>query len=105
MAFKSVTTAVANTNSNVLLSDVTSVQSWVLGLVYNETTRTWSKGGDFEQLRELSLLGDLNGLPNIPYFERARPSYTSNTVTDFVHLKDYTTGMISLLSDTRKRTL
>lgn len=86
--FNSVSQAVADTAGNSLLSGVTNVQSWVMGPVYNDTLRTWSNGSSFEQLRELTLSGDINGLPNVPYFERAKPQYAGNAVSDFVHFKD-----------------
>ena len=89
VGFKSVGVGIADTTGKTLLSGASSVLNWVIGPVYNGTKRTWSSGQSLDQLRELSLLGTLGGgLPNVPYFERAKPQYESSGTGDFVHLKD-----------------
>jgi hypothetical protein len=92
VAFNGVTQAVADTSGNTLLSGSDSggqIISWVLGPVYNGTSRTWASGSSEEIMPIVTLYGQPTGnLPQAPYFERAREQYTSNTADDFVHLKD-----------------
>ncbi|KAK3934568.1 glucan 1,3-beta-glucosidase [Diplogelasinospora grovesii] len=75
---------------NVAFNGVTqAIISWVLGPVYNGTSRTWASGSSEEIMPIVTLYGQPTGnLPQAPYFERAREQYTSNTADDFVHLKD-----------------
>jgi hypothetical protein len=89
VGFSGVTSAVSDTSGNVLLSGVSSVASWVLGPTYNGTERTWNEGTYPQMMPIVSLYGETRqGLPNLPYYERAREQYTDMTASDFVNLKD-----------------
>lgn len=89
VSLRGVGAAVVDTSGNVLLQGGNGAESWVLGPIYNDTVRTWTAGDSRDQLRDVTLVGkSAGGLPNAPYFERARPQYETASPDDFVHLKD-----------------
>lgn len=96
VAFSGVGQGVADTAGNTLVSGSYYVSSWVLGPLYNSTTRTWSSGTGQRQYRDADLTTrDEVGLPEAPYFERAKPQYVDSPVSDFIHLKDFATGALT----------
>ncbi|KAJ3959796.1 hypothetical protein N0V92_003558 [Colletotrichum tropicale] len=94
IGFSGVSQGVADTTGKTLLDGSSSVLSWVLGPIYNGTERTWSSGSSHEWMGILPLLGEktIDGLPNLPYFDKAKPQYESHSTGDFIHLKDYAKG-------------
>ncbi|KAJ0271070.1 hypothetical protein CBS470a_013331 [Colletotrichum nupharicola] len=94
IGFSGVSQGVADTTGKTLLDGSSSVLSWVLGPIYNGTERTWSSGSSHEWMGILPLLGEktIDGLPNLPYFDKAKPQYEGHSAGDFIHLKDYAKG-------------
>ncbi|KAJ0340197.1 hypothetical protein COL922a_003629 [Colletotrichum nupharicola] len=94
IGFSGVSQGVADTTGKTLLDGSSSVLSWVLGPIYNGTERTWSSGSSHEWMGILPLLGEktIDGLPNLPYFNKAKPQYEGHSAGDFIHLKDYAEG-------------
>ncbi|KAE9573163.1 Glucan 1,3-beta-glucosidase [Colletotrichum fructicola] len=94
IGFSGVSQGVADTTGKTLLDGSSSVLSWVLGPIYNGTERTWSSGSSHEWMGILPLLGEktIDGLPNLPYFDKAKPQYEGHSTGDFIHLKDYAKG-------------
>lgn len=91
--FNNVNYGVADTDGNMYLGGSEndgSVQSYILGPMYNGTDRSWVEGGSEMSLRNGNLLNlNVTGeLPNVAFFERPKEQYESNTADDFVHLKD-----------------
>ncbi|WEW59950.1 hypothetical protein PRK78_005432 [Emydomyces testavorans] len=92
--FDNVNKGVVDTNGKVYLpGNRGSVDTWVLGRSYLDQKQSGSLINEFKTKREGSLLG-LNrlGLPKAPYFERTKPQYTSATVGDFIHMRDFCKG-------------
>lgn len=83
-----VTKAVADSSGNTLLSGVAHVEAWAIGPVHDGSGRTFAMGRDVTPYpRVEALLDTKNGLANAPYFERPKPQYEGNSVSDFVSLK------------------
>ena len=88
VGFNGVTKAVADSNGQTLLSGVSRVKEWVVGPVYDSSGRKFAMGRDTEPYpRVEGLLDTKNGLANAPYFERPKPQYQTNALSDFVSLK------------------
>ncbi|KAF4918931.1 Glucan 1,3-beta-glucosidase [Colletotrichum viniferum] len=94
IGFSGVSQGVADTTGKTLLDGSSSVLSWVLGPICNGTERTWSSGSSHEWMGILPFLGEktIDGLPNLPYFDKAKPQYEGHSARDFIHLKDYAKG-------------
>ncbi|KAI8307653.1 Glucan 1,3-beta-glucosidase [Colletotrichum sp. SAR11_59] len=94
IGFSGVSQGVVDTTGKTLLDGSSSVLSWVLGPIYNGTERTWSSGSSHEWMGILPLLGEktIDGLPNLLYFDKAKPQYEGHSTGDFIHLKDYAKG-------------
>ena len=89
VSFKGCDKPVADSKGKVLLSASTAA-SWAVGSVYanGSVSRNYAIGKATELLPDVQLRGPSSGLPNSPYFERARPQYGDKSADDFVHLKD-----------------
>jgi hypothetical protein len=87
--FKGVTNAIVdNTGKTWLQGSVGSVDTFVLGPNYNDLTRQYTFGTQFQTPRNKNLTGDNpNGLPKPIYFEHKRPLYQDVPVSQFVSVK------------------
>lgn len=88
VSFARVTTGVATSAGATLLAGTGGrIEHWALGPVYSGNgTRTFSNGAKVGNYRRAQQLVD----PSTgAYFERAKPQYSSNLATDFLHVKDF----------------
>ncbi|KAF6837096.1 exo-beta-D-glucanase [Colletotrichum musicola] len=86
IAMSGVTTAVADTNGQSLLTASARLDEWVLGPVYSGSgERSFSSGGKIGKYRRDGALLDSTGA----YYERPKPQYEDRSVGDFIHVKDF----------------
>jgi hypothetical protein len=88
VALSGVAVAVADTTGATLLAASSAlIDEWAVGPVYegSASARTFSKGGKIGSYRRHSSLLDPEGA----YFERAKPQYEDQAITQFVHVKDF----------------
>lgn len=92
--FDGVTDVVKDTAGKVYLSgSKSSVNTWVLGRIYVDQGLKNVLSDEFETKREPTLLGSNPlGLPQAPYFERAKPQYETASASSFVHMQQFCRG-------------
>jgi hypothetical protein len=99
VAFSSVTKGVADTSGATILAGSSGkIDHWAMGPVYSgDGTRTFSSGAKIGSYRRAQqLINDATGA----YYERPKPQYERNPVSDFVHVKDFGATGNGLTDDT-----
>jgi hypothetical protein len=90
VVFKGVTNAIIDKSGKTWLQgNVGSVDTFVLGPVYNGLERTFEFGTQFATPRVAGLTGGaLNGLPKPIYLEHKRPQYENIPASQFISVKN-----------------
>lgn len=86
--FKGVTNAIIDkTGKTWLAGSVGSVDTFVLGPIYDDLKRQFTFGTQFTTPRQSGLVGPPVGLPKPMYFERIRTQYENLPASQFVSMK------------------